>query len=73
MRAWVGTALVQRERNGAPLRVHGEVMLQEYLTLPTLSETGFFASPPNFPQAGENLQLIACAFELTICGLLAEL
>jgi hypothetical protein len=32
-------ALLQLERNGALLRVHGEVLSKQYLTPPTLSET----------------------------------
>jgi hypothetical protein len=38
MRAWVGMALVQGERNAGLPRVHREFMSQKLLTSPTLSE-----------------------------------
>jgi aryl-alcohol dehydrogenase-like predicted oxidoreductase len=44
MRASVGTALLQLERNGALLRVHADSVLKKSLTTPTLSETGFIAN-----------------------------
>src|ERR1041385_1418748 len=41
-RAQVGTRKPQRERNGALLRVHAEVLLKTCLTLPTLLEIAMF-------------------------------